>query len=59
MLHNLWVWLGGAEQERTRVRFRGVERPEPAGSFPPKKDTPIAGLRMFVAFLVFAKAPAK
>ena len=23
-----------------------------------QKDTPIAGLRMFVAFLVFAKAPA-
>ena len=24
-----------------------------------KKDTSIAGLRMFVAFLVFAKAPCK
>ena len=25
----------------------------------PQKDTSIAGLRMFVAFLVFAKAPGK
>ena len=24
------LWPGGAEQERTRVRSRGVERPEPA-----------------------------
>ena len=28
-------------------------------SVAPKKDTSIAGLRMFVAFLVFAKAPGK
>ena len=28
-------------------------------SYMPKKDTSIAGLRMFVAFLVFAKAPGK
>ena len=29
-----------------------------SSSVVPKKDTSIAGLRMFVAFLVFAKAPA-
>ena len=28
-------------------------------SYVAKKDTSIAGLRMFVAFLVFAKAPGK
>ena len=28
-------------------------------SYQDQKDTPIAGLRMFVAFFVFAKAPCK
>ena len=39
--------------------FRKFEGGGKNSSYGAQKDTSIAGLRMFVAFLVFAKAPAK
>ena len=42
-----------------RLSFSALSVVDKNSSVVDKKDTSIAGLRMFVAFLVFAKAPGK